>query len=348
MNNQILNHIANRISAANSILVVSHKRPDGDAIGSILGMGLALLHKGKKVQMVLADGFPSTFHHLQGSKLISKRIKDPYDLSIILDCSDMMRIAGVFAEDQVPDINIDHHISNLNFAKINFVLPESAATCQILTEILPQIGLFIEKDVAEALLTGIISDSLGFRTSNTTPATFHMAASLIEKGANLSELYNKALNSRSFEAARIWGAGLSRLEKDNGIAWTSLTIKDRSEAAYQGNDDADLINVMSTIDDFDVVIIFVEQRDNKVKVSWRSKPGVDVSTLALQFGGGGHPAAAGAEIAGSLDNVKSDVLQFSRSYLDNIRNKERMSNPTGQSVKLGDLIVENGEKTSNG
>lgn len=348
MKNQILSYISNRISEAKSILVVSHKRPDGDAIGSILGMGLALLHQGKKVQMVLADGFPSTFHHLQGANLISRRINDPYDLSIVLDCSDLMRIEGVFPAGQIPDINIDHHISNLNFAEINFVLPESAATCQILAEILPQLGLLIEKDVAEALLTGVISDSLGFRTSNTTPATFQMAALLIEKGANLSELYNKALNSRSFEAAKIWGAGLSRLEKDNGIAWTSLTIKDKSETAYPGNDDADLINVMSTIDDFDMVIIFVEQRENKVKVSWRSKPGVDVSTLALQFGGGGHPAAAGAEISGSIDKVKSDVLQFSRSYLDNIRNKERLSNPTGQSVNIGDLLVDHGEKTSNG
>ncbi|MHC1785149.1 MAG: bifunctional oligoribonuclease/PAP phosphatase NrnA [Anaerolineaceae bacterium] len=344
----ILSEISRRISAAKNIMVVSHKRPDGDAIGSVLGMGLALQRAGKNVQMVLADGFPSTFHHLPGAKDISRKVSGPYDLSISLDASDLMRIAGVLREDEIPDINIDHHISNVNFGRINYVEPESAATCQVLTEIFPQLGLSIDKEIAEVLLTGIISDTLGFRTSNTTQATFLLTASLIDKGANLTELYNKALNSRSFEAVKYWGAGLSRMERSDGLAWTSLTLQDRSDVSYPGNDDADLINLLSSLDDFEMVLIFVEQKDKKVKVSWRSKPGVNVSNLASQFGGGGHPAAAGAEISGSLDEVKTQVLEYSSNFLVENRKNYYQSNPTEINNSAGELLVEHGEKTSNG
>lgn len=344
MNKKILKEISDLISEAENILVVSHKRPDGDAVGSVLGMGLALKHAGKKVQMVLPDGFSSVFHHLSGGEEILKKPEGSYDLSIVLDASDLGRIAGVIPEDQIPDINIDHHISNLNFARINYVEPESAATSQVLTKILPSLGLVIDKDVAEALLTGIISDTLGFRTSNTTPETLLLSASLIQNGVNLTELYNKALNSRSFEAVKYWGSGLCRLDRTNDIAWTSLSLQDRSEASYPGNDDADLINILSSMDDFQVVMIFVEQRDGKVKVSWRSKPGVNVSKLAQNFGGGGHPAAAGAEISGNLEDVKSQVLKYSINYVEETKKVEMRSNPSASTVRAGDLFVGNGER----
>ncbi len=344
MNEKILNEIASRIAAANNILVVSHKRPDGDAVGSVLAMGLALRKAGKNVQMVLTDGFPSSFHHLPGARDISRKVTAHYDLSIILDASDLMRINGVLADGQIPDINIDHHISNVYFARINYVEPESAATCQVLTEILPHLDLTIDQEVAEALLTGIISDTLGYRTSNTTPATLLLSASLIEKGANLTGLYNKALNSRTFEAVKYWGAGLTRLEKDGAIAWTSLTLQDRNDYSYPGNDDADLINILSTLDDFNVVLIFVEQKDGKVKVSWRSKPGIDVSALASHFGGGGHPAAAGAEISGDLEEMTTQVLEYTRNYLVDLKLNTDLLNPGTAVDGSGELLVGDGEK----
>jgi phosphoesterase RecJ-like protein len=130
----------------------------------------------------------------------------------------------------------------------------------------------------------------------------------MEIGTNLPDLYNRALVRRSFEAARYWGVGLSRLEQKGKMVWTSLTLEDRSAVNYPGNDDADLINILSTIEDADIAVIFVEQRGGKVKVSWRGVPGVDVSQVALSFGGGGHSAASGAEITGSLSEIRQRVL----------------------------------------
>jgi phosphoesterase RecJ-like protein len=308
--------IARLIRDAHCILLISHIRPDGDAIGSLLGLGLALQTAGKDVQMVLSDGIPRSFRQLPGSGQVSRKVKKEYDISIVLDCSDLQRVNGSLG-DRTPDLNIDHHVTNLNFARLNFVDPQAVATAAILAENLHEWGLAITEPVATALLTGLVSDTLGFRTSNVTPASLRLAALLMEHGANLSELYNRALINRSYEAARYWGFGLNHLEKQGRLVWATLTLEDRVEAGYPGNDDADLINVLSSIEESDVAIIFTEQKENRVKVSWRAQPGINISEIALQFGGGGHPAAAGAEIIGNLEDVQEKVLRATENLLEN-------------------------------
>ncbi len=312
---------------AQRILIVSHVRPDGDAVGSMLGLGLALQAAGKEVQMVLVDGVPSSFRHLSGSEQISRKKTGEHDLTVVLDCSDLLR-TGEVLNGKAPDLNIDHHITNLNFAKVNLVDPSAVATSSVLTEYLPKWGLPITQPVAAALLTGIVSDTLGFRTSNVTANALRQSADLVEHGANLSELYNLALVRRSFAAARYWGRGLERLQNEGRLVWTALTLEDRVAAGYPGNDDADLVNVISTIDESDVSVIFVEQKGGRVKVSWRAEPGWNVSAIALEFGGGGHAAAAGADIIGSLDTVIERVLLATRKFLDGntvIKENERSS-----------------------
>jgi len=308
--------IGRSLREAQRVLVVSHVRPDGDAVGSLLGLGLALEQASKEVQMVLADGVPSSFRGLEGARRVLRKPQGSFDLIALVDCADLTRVGGALEGLPPPDINIDHHVTNLNFAKLNLVAPEEVATSAILAEHLPGWGFELSRAVASALLTGIVSDTLGFRTSNMTPKALRLAAILMERGANLPELYNRALSRRSFQAARYWGEGLSRLQRDGRMVWTTLTLDDRQRADYSGNDDADLVNVLSAIDDHDIAIIFIEQNDNKVKVSWRSVPGYDVSKLAIKFGGGGHPAAAGAEIPGRLEDVQREVLNATRALLD--------------------------------
>ena len=147
-----------------------------------------------------------------------------------------------------------------------------------------------------------------------------MAADLYELGADLPKLYNKALHTRSFRAVRYWGAGLTTMQLEDRLLWTCLTLNDRKAADYPGKDDADLINVLQTVKDADIFVIFVEQKNDRVKVSWRARPGFDVSTIAVQFGGGGHKPAAGAEISGSVDSVIAKVLTETRSLLNGYPN----------------------------
>ncbi len=302
------NAIRTAFADSQQILILAHERPDGDAIGSLLGLGLALREAGKQVQMVIIDGIQRTFRHLQGADLVEKTITPGWDLSVVVDCSDMHR-TGDLLSDQEVGINIDHHITNLNFAKINLVNAKAAATAEIITDNLESWGLKFSQPVANALLTGIISDTIGFRTSNVLPQTLRLAALLMEQGADLPELYHQALVRRSFEAAKLWGIGLNHMQRHGRMVWTSISLDERRLALYPGKDDADLTNILSAIEETDIAVIFLEKEAQRVKISWRAQPGIDVSNLAVHYGGGGHPAAAGAEIAGTLEDVIPLVLQ---------------------------------------
>ncbi len=317
MNNQLTGEIKDRLAAAKKIVIASHVRPDGDAIGSLLGLGLALRDADKSVQMILADGVPSSFKYLEGSQLIKKDPNGDHDTFITVDCADFKRTGKIFENFGQPDINIDHHKTNERFGKLNLIEAEEVATAAILTNHMPAWNLKITTPIAAALLTGIITDTLGFRTSNTTPEALRQCATLMETGVNMPDIYMRALVHKSFPAARYWGAGLSSLQSKHGIVWGTLTIVDRKSAGYGGNDDADLINMISAIDGNKVGMVFVEQTDNHVKISWRAlEAGVDVSQVAKHFQGGGHAAAAGADIKGGLSEVQKEVLKKTREMLN--------------------------------
>jgi phosphoesterase RecJ-like protein len=305
-----------RFQAANRILVVCHIRPDGDAIGSLLGLGLALHSAGKPVEMVCEDGVPSDSRHLEGSSAIRHQAQGDFDLICVVDSSDPARTGSVLQGRGPVDINIDHHPTNLNFAGLNLVDERAVATAEIISSLLEAWGLEITPPIAAALLTGLVTDTIGFRTSNVRPDTLRLAADLMERGADLPVLYRRSLVDRSFEAMRLWGAGLSRLERNGGMLWTSLTLEDRKAAGYPGRDDADLINLLSAVEGANISLIFIEQPNGRVKISWRARPGFDVSQIAMRLGGGGHTAAAGAEIQGSLPEIQAKILELTRPLLN--------------------------------
>jgi phosphoesterase RecJ-like protein len=313
-NNPLHVQIRDMFKNAQKILIVSHIRPDGDAIGSLLGLGLSLEELGKEVQMVIKDHLSKNFKFLVGFDSIRKKSSNPFDLSIVLDSSDLKRTGNIL-NGLKPDLNIDHHITNENFARINYVEPQASATAEILTKNMSNWDLPITSPIANALLTGIINDTLGFRTSNVTSETLRIVADLIDQGADLPNSYYKSLIIRSFEAVRYWGAGLENIKRDGRLTWTKLTLEDRSRVSYPGRDDADLVNILASVEDTDISVIFIEQKNQDVKVSWRSRSGWDVSEIAYQFGGGGHKAASGALIKGKLKDVIHDVLRATKQVL---------------------------------
>jgi len=334
MNEALLQIASQRLKKAQNVLVVSHVRPDGDAVGSILALGLILQNVGKDVQMVLTDGVPSTFRYLPGSDQVLKKPQGNFDLIIVLDSSDSERVGDALNNYPKPDLNIDHHITNLDFAEINLVDNQAVATTEILAKCLPLWGYTINQPVAINLLTGLLTDTLGFRTSNMTPNALRVAADLVEIGdLDLPNLYRKALLNRSYIALRYWGSGLSKLKIEDGLVWTTLTLEERQEVSYPGRDDADLINVISTIEEAEIALIFIEQPNGNIKISWRAKPGFDVSRIALQFGGGGHKPAAGAEMEGPLEDVQAIVLEATRALL-NSRSKEKEGEKVSDFVTL--------------
>jgi phosphoesterase RecJ-like protein len=277
---------------------------------------LALLDAGKQVQVVLTDGIPTNFKKLPGAEMVQIKADGEFDLIVSVDCSDLKRIGNALDGYHAPDIIIDHHVTTEAFGTLNLVEPEAVATASVLTRHMRDWGLVITPAIAANLITGLVTDTLGFRTSNTSPESLRQAADLLELGVDMSSLYYRSLVRRTFEEAKYWGAGLSSLERVDGIIWATLTLADRRDSGYIGNDDGDLINIVSAIDDAEIAIMFVEQNAGKTKISWRGlKPHVDVSLVARQFNGGGHKAAAGAELSGSLIEVQARILEATRDTL---------------------------------
>ena len=306
--------IKEKIAASDRILIVSHVRPDADAAGSVLGLGLALQQAGKDVQMVLQDG-ADKFEYLPGSEQIVRKADGSFDMIVVVDCSDPERVGDALNGYGKPDLVVDHHKTNLNFGTYNIVEPEQVATAAILYDHIPDWGLAFNEAVASSLLSGLVGDTIGFRTSNVDSSVMRRAAALMDLGADLTHIYREELVLKSYAAVRYWGAGLNRLVCEDGLVWTYLTLEDRDKIGYAGNDDADLVNVLSAVRESEIALIFIEQEQNQVKVSWRARPGLDVSGIAFSFGGGGHAAAAGADIDGDLKEVIARVVEHTRELL---------------------------------
>ncbi|MFV1858151.1 MAG: bifunctional oligoribonuclease/PAP phosphatase NrnA [Anaerolineales bacterium] len=298
---------ARLIADSSEIVVISHERPDGDAVGSMLALTLALQEIGKKVWPVFAGGLPRKWQFLPGADRVRPELPAGEKLIVTVDAADVRRLGPL--DVKRVDLNFDHHPSNTQFGEINLVDPGAASTTVVLYRLFPELKLPLDIDIASNLLLGLITDTLGFRTNSVSSDTLRIAAELIELGADISKLYRKALMGRSYEAVRYWAQGLSRMEMRDEVVWTVLRVSDRELAGYPGSDDADLIDVLTTIKGPRVAILFVEQPQGQVKISWRALPGVNVSRLAGNFDGGGHELASGAMIEGELPQVVERVLK---------------------------------------
>lgn len=317
---------ARRICEAENILLICHVSPDGDAIGSLLGLGLALQLRKKHVTMVCADPVPDQCRHLPhwetvtDSSLYADRSQSsyrisPFDLVVSLDCSDLARLGKAYdAEllDGVPIVNIDHHATNLNFGEINWVEPTAAATSQMLVPLIQALHIPLNPDIATCLLGGILTDTLGFRTSNTTAQVLETATQLVSAGALLSELTDRIFNHRPMSTIQMWALALQGLCLEGRILWTEITQAIRQRTGYKEDGGAGLVHFLNTANEADISVVFDELADGQINVSMRAVPGYDVSHVALTLGGGGHTQAAGCTLSGPRDSARTQVLSMLR------------------------------------
>jgi bifunctional oligoribonuclease and PAP phosphatase NrnA len=315
--------IQRQLKQARRVLVITHQRPDGDAIGSLMAMGLALINTGKEVQMVLKEGIPDNFRFLDGSELVVTEPMGKIDYIVVVDSAEIERTDTDLNGYNKPDLNIDHHKTNTYFGKINLVESNAVATAEILTKYMPEFGFRINKPIANALLTGIVTDTIGFRTRNMSPQVFRMVADLMDLGGELTDIYYKTIVEQSIASARYWGAGLSKIMLEDGLVWTTLSLAERDSAGYLARDDADLVKILSAIEGAKVALILTEQTGGYVKISWRlcgsEESELDVSEIAQKFGGGGHKAAAGADVKGNMHEVLVNVLAETKLSMNHVR-----------------------------
>jgi phosphoesterase RecJ-like protein len=311
------------LDEAATVVVLSHIRPDGDAVGSMLALSLGIEELGKKAVPLLLDGVPERFRFLPAAERVSQEIPEEFDLLIAVDCGDLKRTGLPPDFPRQFDINIDHHPTNTHFATTNLVQPSASATAEIIYDLLAHLSIPVSENSATNLLTGLVTDTVGFRTDSVTPKVMRIAADLMERGAKLHEVYFQGLDERPLVEVRYWEKGLAKLQSTEGIVWTSLTIEDRHSTGYSGKDDADLINLLSRLAGAKVAVIFIEQPEKKIKVSWRSREGLDVSSVARSFRGGGHKPAAGAMIQGDLKEVERQVLSATQDLIQGTPDVEK-------------------------
>jgi len=316
--NTTLKQASQLIQSAHRPLLICHIAPDGDAIGSLTGLGWALRHKGLEPIMACSDPIPARFNYIPGVNGIVQDVSAAFDLVISLDCSDLKRL-GRFPQmpafGSTPLLNIDHHLTNLDFGDVNLVDPDASSTAEIVLRLLGYMALPLDAELATCLLTGIVGDTRGLRTSNVTIQVIDAALRLMRAGASLPYVTHHSLDRRPTTAIRLWGAALAQLQIEDRVIWVSIPLAIRRATGYTGNGDAGLVSFLVSADDADVAIVFIEREDGRIEVSMRAVPGFDVAQVALQLGGGGHALAAGCNLPGPLEEAQARVLAALRADL---------------------------------
>ncbi|HHY92290.1 MAG TPA: bifunctional oligoribonuclease/PAP phosphatase NrnA [Firmicutes bacterium] len=299
------------IRRAREALLFCHVDPDGDAIGSLLGLGLALTPTGCRVTLVSPDGVPPNYAFLPGAEQVQRAAVPPETGSvvIVLDCGDLGRLGpareAVARHPRI--VNIDHHPTNDRFGTYNLVDPSAAATAELVLALLEELQLALTLPVATCLYTGLYTDTGGFRYENTRPRVHRAAERLLEVGVKPWEVADSVYNTKPLAQILLLREALGRLElsADGRIAWMSLPQDVLARCGIQETDG--LIDYPRMIAGVEIAMLLRETEEGAVRVGFRSRR-VDVSRLALRFGGGGHVRAAGCTVPGPLAAAEKAVL----------------------------------------
>lgn len=321
---QIVRRILDGIRDARTFCVVGHIRPDGDCIGSQLGLALALKNEGKRVCCWNEDAVPQKLRFLDSEKLFEKpHAGEKFDCVIATDCASYERLgkAGLHIDDRKLFINIDHHESNTRYADINWVSKEPSSG-ELIYRLLRAANWPITKPIADCLFTAVSTDTGSFQYSNTRPSTYHVAGDLVKRGANLAKICDEVYQSYSLQRVRLLRHVYNNfhLTHDDKVAYFWLKQKDFVRTGAERNDTEGLIDHIRDIEPVVVACAFEELDPQLTRISLRSKNGkVNVNEIAAQFGGGGHSAAAGARIPGNPVSVQRRVVGAIKKALDRAR-----------------------------
>jgi bifunctional oligoribonuclease and PAP phosphatase NrnA len=304
--------VATALQRCSRVLISVHKNPDGDALGAQLALLLALEKQGKTAVAHNLDPVPEIYRFLPHAGRIKtgRAIEGRFDACVVLDAEPSR--TGLF-DAAVPAeqlINIDHHITNTADWPIVWLDPSAAATGVMIYKLLRQLGAVIDRDTALCLYTSIFTDTGSFRYSNTSPESMRISAELLEAGADPWLVTENVYESFAFRRLRLLGSVLAGIERsrDGRVAWVVVTNELYKATQTTAEDTDNFVNFVRSAKGVEVAVLFRQTAEAEYKISMRSKGRVDLSSLAVSFGGGGHRNAAGAVLKGTLDEVKARVL----------------------------------------
>jgi bifunctional oligoribonuclease and PAP phosphatase NrnA len=314
----------NLIKSSDNILILTHKNPDGDAVGSVLGLAQALESIEKKVVCFSKDIVPKVFEFLPEFSMIKNEITPAhYDLIILLDCAFFSRSGLDDISEVVSFYNniliIDHHPQKEIECDerencVSIIDSKASSTAVLVYNLLKILNINITKDIANCLLTGIFTDTGGFQHSNTDSQSLVAAGELMKKGSRVNKIAKNIFNSKNVSAIKLWGIALNRVKTNpqTNMAVSYVSKKDMADLGAKEEDLAGLINVINTVSDAKFSLLLTERENNKIRGSLRSEEykGIDVSKIARSLGGGGHKLASGFELEGDLKNNVAKINEM--------------------------------------
>jgi bifunctional oligoribonuclease and PAP phosphatase NrnA len=307
---------------ARRVTALCHENPDGDTLGGAAAMALIAQRLGKESEVVSADLPAPAFDFVPGLGDVRSRPSPQSDVAVICDAATLERVGAVAREcatwlSSVTLVNIDHHVTNSYFGTINCVDPAAAATCEVIAEMLPHLGVAPDREIATALLTGIVRDSHGFSGGATRPQTLRLAADLLEAGADLPGIHRRILAELPYPTMALWGRLLATSQAAAGgrVVHTTLTPEMLAATGTLQEDADGLVEFMANAKDADVTILFRALGPRQTRVSFRVMPPVDATRLAAPFGGGGHSLRAGCTVEADSSEAVPRVLAVCEAVL---------------------------------
>ncbi len=306
--------VARALRSARRVLVANHENPDGDCLGGSLALRLGLQRLGKEVVVASTDGVPVVYRFLPGWEEVTDRPEGvgSFDVAVAVECGDLER-AGHFASvlSSAPVlVNLDHHRDNTGYGHLVWRDPEAASVCEMVYELLEELGVAVDEPVATCLMTGLVTDTGSFRYSSVRPQTFQLAAELVRRGARPDTVYERVYESRPVGAVRLMGLALSRLQlsADGQVAWTTVDEAMLAEAQARWEDTDNIVEALRSIAGVRLALLF-KVEPSRVKVSLRARDGARANQVAALFGGGGHLGAAGFVVQGPVEEVVRKTLE---------------------------------------
>lgn len=298
-------------------LVVSHVQPDGDAAGSTFATAYMLQALGKRYTLINEGAIPEKFQFLGGAHSVVQYALQPperkFAIVISVDCADFGRIGQVqhCLDDNVLLLNIDHHATNDAFGAVNLVRADAAATVEVLYDLAVTLGIPFSAELNDCIYTGLLTDTGGFRYSNTSPKVLQIAADMLARGVKGHVLAETFLEKMTVPQVSLLRKGLSTLSFAHGnrVAWLSVSLNDLTDTGASNDDMDGLVNYARNVEGVEVGMLFKEKQPGVVKVSLRSGGQADVAEIAKRFGGGGHVRAAGCTVSGSLTEAIEQVVK---------------------------------------
>lgn len=306
-----------QLNNSNSIALISHLDPDGDNLGSLTGLAKSLMILGKKVYPIEFDKIPQNLLFLPILDHFSNNTDIKTDMIICLDCANYERLGDIteLFKSSKFRVNIDHHMSNEFYGDINLVKKGYSSTCELVFDIITELNLPMDEDIATSLLTGMSTDTGRFLYSSTTKDTLLKASKLVEYGADMMKINNLIYQSKKFEAQLLENEILSNTEiYKNTVAIGNVSLEQLDRYKVEISDIDSVINVFRDTDKINISVFLKQKQDNEYKVSLRSKGNINVGEIARKLGGGGHKNAAATKLIGDYPTVINKIKEEIDNY----------------------------------